>query len=114
MGPIVDADWALYHLSRVLWDPIDPRRLGSLEDSLQYRVNGEVYRFASAATLRRFMRTPELWAGVVRDPITTRRFVPSSRSPAAYWFGGPYFFESESTKAEFLTDPVRYQIIRRM
>jgi YHS domain-containing protein len=114
LGPVIDPDWALFHLQRALWDPVDPRQLGSLHDALQFRVNGEVYRFSSERTLQRFMKTPTLWCGVLRDPVTGRRFVPSTRSPEAYWIGGPYFFEHDSTKARFVDDPHRYAIIRRM
>lgn len=111
---MVDAEWALFHLQRALWDPVDPRRIGSLAPGLQFRVNGEVYRFSSERTLERFVRSPALWCGVVRDPISGRRFLPSTRSPQAYWIGGPYFFESESTKTVFLEDPHRHGIVRRM
>jgi YHS domain-containing protein len=114
LGPVVDAEWALFHMQRALWDPVDPRRLGSLEDSLQYRVNGEVYRFSSFRTLQRFVHSPELWCGLVRDPVSGRRFLPSARSPECYWVGGPYFFESEVTKDAFVSDPKKYEIIRRM
>ena len=114
LGPVVDSEWALYHLRRALWDPVDPRLLGSLEDSLQYRVNGEVYRFGNERTLQRFMHSPSLWCGLVRDPVTGDRFLPSTRSPTAYWVGGPYFFASESTKAQFVIDPKRFEVIRRM
>ena len=110
----MDAEWALFHLQRALWDPVDPARLGSLEPELQYRVNGEVYRFASVRTLRQFVKTPERWCGLVRDPVTGCRFRPTPRSPEAYWIGGPYFFESDSTKARFIDDPHQYAIIRRM
>lgn len=114
MGPVIDADWALFHLRRALWDPVDPRRLGSLSRDLQFRVNGEVYRFSSESTLQRFMKTPALWSGSVRDPVTGRRFQPSTRSPEVWWVGGPYFFESEVTKAAFIEDPKRFEVIRRM
>lgn len=114
MGPVIDADWALFHLQRALWDPVDPRRLGSLERSLQFRVNGEVYRFSSDRTLQRFMKAPALWSGAVRDPVTGRRFRPSTLSPEVWWVGGPYFFESEATKARFIEDPKRFEVIRRM
>lgn len=114
MGPVIDADWALFHLQRALWDPVDPRKLGSLTRDLQFRVNGEVYRFSSERTLERFMKTPALWSGPVRDPVTGRRFRPSTRSPEVWWVGGPYFFETEATKATFIEDPKRYEIIRRM
>ena len=109
----MDAEWALAHMQRALWDPVDPRYLGSLADTLEYRVNGEVYRFSSTKTLRQFMKTPTRWCGVLRDPVTACRFVPSDRSPEAYWIGGPYFFESDSTKERFIADPHRYEVIRR-
>lgn len=111
---MIDAEWALFHLQRALWDPIDPHRLGSLDGDLQYRVNGEVYRFSSTRTLQRFIASPALWCGLVRDPVSGRRFLPSRRSPVAYWIGGPYYFESESTKGRFVDDPHQYEIIRRM
>ena len=109
----MDAEWALAHMQRALWDPVDPRFLGSLADSLEYRVNGEVYRFSSARTMRRFMNSPERWCGVVRDPVTGCRFQPSPRSPQAYWVGGPYFFEADSTRLRFIADPHRFEVIRR-
>jgi YHS domain-containing protein len=99
-------------MQRALWDPVDPRQLGSLDASLEYRVNGEVYRFGSQRTLKKFVHTPERWCGLVRDPITGRPFKPSAHSPEAYWVGGPYFFESDSTKQQFIDDPHRYEIVR--
>ena len=111
---MIDPEWALYHTQRALWDPVDPRRLGSLDPALQFRVNGEVYRFSRPRTLRRFMKSPTRWCGAVRDPVSGHAFFPSARSPEAYWIGGPYFFESDSTKARFVDDPHRFEIIRRM
>lgn len=110
----MDPDWALYHTQRALWDPVKPSRLGSLDPVLQYRVNGEVYRFSSERTLQRFMKSPTRWCGTVRDPVNGCRFKPSARSPEAHWIGGPYYFESDSTKARFVEDPQAYAIIRRM
>lgn len=111
---MTDSEFALFHLSRALCDPVDPRLVGSLSPILQFRVNGEVYRFANERTLQRFVQTPDLFCGVVRDPVTARRFVPSAHSPQAYWVGGPYFFESESTKTTFVDDPQKYQVLREM
>ena len=110
----MDSEFALFHMQRALWDPVDPVRLGSLVDSLHFRVNGEVYRFASDRSLRRFMQAPELWCGVVRAPVTSERFVPSANSPQAYWVGGPYFFANDSTKSRFVDDPKKYQVIREL
>ena len=64
------AEFLLEHMSRTLWDPVDPHQLGSLDSTLRARVNGEIYRFATAATLVRFQREPRRWCGVVRDPKT--------------------------------------------
>ena len=110
----MDSDFALFHMQRALWDPVDPQALGSLADSLHFRVNGEVYRFASERTMRRFMRAPELWCGLLRDPVTGGRFWPSAGSPQAYWVGGPYFFASDSTRARFIADPKRYEVVRQL
>ena len=46
-------------MQRALYDPVDPRLLGSLTPDLQYRVNGEVYRFGAEKTLKRFVGEPE-------------------------------------------------------
>src|SRR5262249_61088946 len=113
-GPITAPEWGLILLQRTLWDPVDPTQLGSLKAELHYRVNGEVYRFSSDRTLRRFVKTPARWCGRVRDPVSGRTFDPTTSSPEAYWFGGPYFFESDSTKALFIDDPHKYEVIRRM
>ncbi len=110
----MDSEFALFHLQRALWDPVDPTQLGSLDDDLHFRVNGEVYRFASERTLRRFMQAPALWCGLLRDPVTGERFWPSAGSPQAYWFGGPYFFASEDAKAKFVAEPKKYEVVRAL
>ena len=110
----MDSEFALFHLQRALWDPVDPALLGSLSDSLHFRVNGEVYRFANARDLRRFVQSPALWCGLLRDPVTGERFWPSARSPQAYWVGGPYFFASDSSKARFVEDPKRFEVVRTL
>ena len=111
---MTDSEFALFHLHRALCDPVDPALVGSLSSDLQFRVNGEVYRFANDKNLERFTQAPELWCGVLRDPVSTRRFLPSSRSPQAYWVGGPYFFENDSTKAAFVDEPQKYQVLREL
>ena len=93
---------------------MDPKLLGSLEPDLQFRVNGEVYRFGQEKTLRRFMEEPALWCGLLRDPVNGSRFVPSTRSPCVYFIGGPYFFSSDSTRDRFVDDPSRYEVKRAM
>ena len=109
---MTDPEFALFHLQRALWDPVDTTLVGSLAEELHARVNGEPYRFAGPATLLRFRRNPALYCGLLRDPVTGLRFWPGARSPRVEWKGGPYFFSSDSTRAEFLRAPQRYEVKR--
>ena len=111
---MVAPEWGLFHMQRALWDPVDPTRLGSLHAELHFRVNGEVYRFSCEKNMLRFMRSPKTWCGLVRDPVSGRVFLPGRRTPEAYWVGGPYYFENDSTWTRFVNDPHRYEVIRDM
>ncbi len=106
------ADFLLEHMGRTLRDPVDPRSLGALDSTLRARVNGEIYRFARAATLERFRRDPVRWCGILRDPVSGARFFPDRRSPRLERRDGPYFFISDSTLAIFRATPERYAIRR--
>jgi len=99
-------------MSRALWDPVDRRRLGSLEPELHARVNGEIYRFSRAATRDRFRRDPARWCGILRDPVSAVRFVPDRGTPRVDTDDGPYFFDTDSTRAVFRADPGRWAIHR--
>ena len=106
------AEFLLEHMGRTLRDPVDPRSPGSLDTTLRARVNGEIYRFARAATLARFRRDPVRWCGVLRDPVSGARFFPDRRSPRLEYRDGPYFFGGDSTLATFQANPERYAIHR--
>jgi len=99
-------------MQNALWDPVDPEQLGSLSPELHAKVNGEIYRFSSPRTLRAFRRSPARYCGLLRDPVTGMRFYPGARSPRCDWAGGPYFFTSDSSRAEFLRSPQRYEVKR--
>ena len=99
-------------MSRTLWDPVDPRQLGSLDRRLHARVNGEIYRFSSPATRDRFVRDPVRWCGILRDPVNGARFTPVRSSPRATFEHGPYFFSSDSTARRFQAEPGRWAIRR--
>jgi YHS domain-containing protein len=109
---VTDPEFALFHMQRALWDPVDPRQLGSLSPDLHARVNGEFYRFSSRRTMRLFRRSPTRYCGLLRDPVTGMRFYPTARSPRTEWAGGPYFFAGDSTRTEFLKSPKSYEVIR--
>ncbi len=101
-------------MQRALYDPVDPRLLGSLSGELQFRVNGEVYRFGAERTLDKFRSEPELWCGLLRDPVNGERFLPSTRSPRLYFVGGPYYFMGDSTRDVFLADPGKFEVKRAL
>ena len=102
----------LEHMSRVLWDPVDPTSLGSLDAKLHARVNGEIYRFSKRWTLERFRADPLRWCGILRDPVDGRRFLPDRLSPRYAYRDGPYFFVGDSSLTAFKADPERYAIHR--
>lgn len=109
----MDPAFGLLHMSQSLWDPVDPRRLGSLDPALQTTVNGEIYRFGSRGTLRRFERDPLRWCGLLRDPVTGARFYAKPHAPRCEW-NGPYYFASDSTRVVFLTNPWEYMVVRSL
>ncbi len=107
------ADFLLEHMSRTLWDPVDTTRVASLDVTLRTRVNGEIYRFATAANRDRFRRTPLKWCGILRDPVTGIQFIPARGAPRFDTAESPYFFRSDSTRSAFMADTARYAIHRR-
>jgi YHS domain-containing protein len=107
------ADFLLEHMSRMLFDPVDPTQIGSLDPKLQSRVNGEIYRFSTQVTRSRFIKDPVKWCGILRDPVSSIRFYPDRYSPRFNTGESPYFFDSDSTYAVFRKDPEKYAIHRR-
>jgi YHS domain-containing protein len=106
------ADLLLEHMSRTLWDPVDPTQLGSLDPKLHAKVNGEIYRFARTVTLARFRSDPTRWCGILRDPVSGIRFIPEASSPHLAYQDSPYFFACDSTRAAFRSNPGFWAIHR--
>jgi len=106
------AEFLLEHMSNSLYDPVDPTQVGSLSSELRAYVNGEIYRFAGSTTLARFRRNPVRWCGVLRDPVTGVRFMPTQRSPRLEMPDGPYFFPSDSCRRAFAADTAHFVIHR--
>lgn len=110
--PVPAADFFLEHLSRTLYDPVDPTQIGSLDRALHARVNGEIYRFSGTKTMERFRRDPVRWCGILRDPVSGLRFLPDRTSPRLDTQESPYFFIGEATRAAFKKEPAKYEIRR--
>jgi YHS domain-containing protein len=68
-------------------------------------VNYEVYFFSTPALRAQFVESPIRYCGLVTDPIRKERFRPTKRSPWAEYRGRPYYFLSDTTRAEFLAMP---------
>ena len=78
----------------VLPSALDPARPARLELAYRARVNHELYYFADSTLLRRFQADPLRFCGPVTDPVSRRRFRPSSGSPHMAVRGRPYLFEN--------------------
>ena len=65
--------------------------------------------FASAAEKDLFRKAPLRYAGLVTDPITMERFRPTASSPKTTYGGRLYYFSADSTRAQFLANPVLHQ-----
>src|SRR5262245_52675202 len=100
-------------MSRILFDPVDPTLIGSLDPKLYARVNGEIYRFANTTTRARFVKDPVKFCGILRDPVSEVRFYPDRFSPRVDTTESPYFFNSDSSFAAFKKAPDRYAIHRQ-
>jgi YHS domain-containing protein len=85
--------------------PGGSRQLGSLDSTLHARVNGEIYRFATPATMARFVKDPVRWCGILRDPVSGSVFMPDRTAPRIDWADGPYFFTCDSTRLAFCRNP---------
>ncbi len=109
---MVAAEFLLEHLSRTLYDPVDPTKVVSLDPKLRFKMNGEIFRFSSQKTLDIFRRDPGAWSSILRDPVTGQRFIVSSDLPSYQHTDGPYYFTCDSTMWIFSFDPKRYEIVR--
>ena len=106
------AEFLLEHMSRTVFDPVDPTSVGSLDPRLRAKVNGEIYHFARSRTRAIFVRDPVRWCGILRDPVSGERFVPSRRSPRRDFQDSPYFFTGDSTRRVFSAAPEQFAIHR--
>lgn len=91
-------------------DAFDARRAAVLDSSGRVFIGHDLFYFADAASRARFVRNPLRYCRQLTDPVTRRRFKPSSRSPRAEFGGRPYYFSSDSTCARFKAAPQQFQL----
>ena len=95
-------------------DVVRPGRAAVLDSSLRVFVGHDLFYFAEAAARERFVKEPLRWCRRLTDPVTLRRFQPTSRSPRLEYRGRPYWFASESTFAGFRATPDSFAVRRGM
>jgi YHS domain-containing protein len=95
-----------------LRDPVYPGRVASYDAGLRVFMNQEAYFFSNKESKKRFLADPTRYSGPLTDPVTQKRFQPTTRSPRVDFRGRTYFFESDLTKRQFQTAPTTYYVRR--
>jgi len=62
---VLAAEFLIEHMRRTLWDPVDPRLLGSLDSTLHARVNGGM-----AVVVQRMVDATAAGVIFTADPVT--------------------------------------------
>ena len=83
----------------------DAGRAARLDPTHRVRINHEVYFFADAVEVKRFLADPPRFAGPLTDPVSGLRFVPARTAPRAEHAGVLYYFLSEENRAAFVAAP---------
>ena len=91
-----------------LRDPIYPARLASFDPGLRIFVNQETYFFSGNDTKRRFLSDPIRYSGPLTDPVSQKRFQPTTHSPHAKYQDRLFYFESTLTQRQFAVSPKDY------
>ena|SRR5215470_5134229 len=86
-------------------DPVRPGQAAVVDSTHRVQLNYEVFYFRDVGTRRRFLADPTRYCGLLTDPVTSRRFQPTARSPRADYGGRRYFFTDSASLVAFLAMP---------
>ena len=95
-------------------DVVEPQRSAVVDSTLRVFVGHDLFYFADAAARARFVKDPLRWCTRLTDPITQRRFRPTSTSPHLNFRGRPYWFASDSTFTVFRAMPDSFALRKGM
>ncbi len=95
-----------------LRDPVIPARTASYDPKLRVFLNQEAYFFSGNDAKNRFLADPIRYSGPLTDPVSQKRFQPSSRSPRTKYKDRTYYFESTLTQRQFAVTPSAYSVRR--
>ncbi|MGH7740640.1 MAG: hypothetical protein ACRENS_01310 [Candidatus Eiseniibacteriota bacterium] len=79
-----------------------------LDSTTRLWIGHDLFYFESGAARDRFVRDPLPHLEALTDPVTQRRFHPTSRSPQLTLHGRRYLFESDSSRTVFKGRPDFY------
>lgn len=80
---------------------VDKNRKAIIDSDHMAHVNYELYFFAGEKQRDRFLKNPTKYCGIVTDPVSRQRFVPTRNSPRFDYDNNPYYFISDSTMTVF-------------
>jgi YHS domain-containing protein len=84
---------------------MDEERRAVIDKKHALAVNYETFFFADLEEKQRFGENIVEYCGLLTDPVEKKRFRPNESSPRYDVGDHPYFFLSESNRAEFVADP---------
>ena len=90
--------------------PVNPRLEFQPDSARRVWIGQDLFYFASEAERSRFVADPLRWCRALTDPVTQRRFHPTSRSPRLSYAGRPYWFASDSTRGVFVAKPDSFAV----
>jgi YHS domain-containing protein len=91
-------------------DYLDARRAAVIDAEHCVRLNWEAFFFADAWEKERFLSDPLAYCGLLTDPISRARFRPRADSPRFSHAGVTYYFQDETNRALFESDPETFRL----
>lgn len=89
---------------------VDPSRPAVVDAAHRVFVDYEIYYFADAELRGTFLADPTAYTGLLTDPVTLKRFQPTSVSPEREHGDRIYYFPDETSAKAFDANPDRYAI----
>jgi YHS domain-containing protein len=93
---------------------VHPEKAAKLRPEWTARLNWEVFMFSSAKARKEFDREPLRYCGLLTDPVSQRRFQPTTASPTHTFADRRYYFETRDTHAAFTAKPDSFAVRKGM
>ena len=100
----------LKSLNLSFMDPVRTTRPAKLDPRHSAWIGHDAFFFSSRDTREHFLHNPLHYSQMLSDPVTQRRFHPTTQSPRLDYRGRRYYFEADSTLARFRGNPMFYAL----